>query len=263
MSAWGKLLVPVVVPTGGWAWSWGSGFDATNYVTVPAGTYGTILSLADALEDEIDKVAGSYVEISSTGIASVRINYLTAVHWISCADSLLTTLGYTEEEEVVSPNNTQSTVTASLHHRYGWYPGVASHGAARGEGLAGDSAWQVADEVGRAFSGSGRIRAIAPSRRRYTRTLRWAAIRRSEYEDQYKGPALFEEHAATRSFRWYPDRDIGTVDDQGTQLDPAVSRSDTTAYYWLVSLTEAPAVEWSSQYPDLCSVQLILNGEPA
>jgi hypothetical protein len=148
MSAWGKLLVPVVVPTGGWAWSWGSGFDATNYVTVPAGTYGTILSLADALEDEIDKVAGSYVEISSTGIASVRINYLTAVHWISCADSLLTTLGYTEEEEVVSPNNTQSTVTASLHHRYGWYPGVASHGAARGEGLAGDSAWQVADEVG-------------------------------------------------------------------------------------------------------------------
>jgi hypothetical protein len=263
VSAWGKILAPVVVPAGGWLWSWATGLDATNLATIPAGTYGTILSLAEALETELDKLAGSTVEISSTGIASVKSNYLTAVHWASCADALLSTLGYSEDETITLPDTTSATITATSRHRYGWYPGVLSHGAARGEGLAGDSAWQVADEVGRIVSGAGRMRALAPSRRRYTRTLRWAAIRRSEYEDQYRGPSLLEEHGATRSLRWYPDRADGVCDNQGTQGDPASSRSDAAGYYWLVTLTEPPAVEWSSQYPDLCSVQLVLNGEPA
>ncbi len=154
--------------------------------------------------------------ISETGIAAVRSNYMTSVHWSSCAADLLLTLGFNDEDST-GEGTTGATVTATLRHRYGWYPGVISHGAARGEGLAGDSAWQVADEIGRVVAGTGAMRAIAPARRRYRRQIRFAAIRRSEYEDLYRGVAMLEEHGATRPLRWYPDRADGHCRDARTR----------------------------------------------
>lgn len=262
MSAWSKILAPVTVPAAGWGWSWGDSGDATRYATLPAGTYSSVLSMASRLASAMSAVvSGSSITVSQVGIAAVVAKNMTAVHWVSCAADLKSMLGYAGTESITGSGTAAATVTATSSHRRGWYPGVISHGAARGEGLAGDSAWQVADEIGRVVAGTGAMRSIAPSRRRYRREIRFGAIRRSEYEEIHRGVALLEEYGATQRLAWYPDRAEGTVASLGTVLDPASSRTDAAGYYWRVTLLEAPAVEWSSQYPDLCSVTLLLNGE--
>lgn len=262
MSSWGKWLAPITVPTGGWAFEWGDTSDASITVTVPAGTYATILELAEALETEMDSESTSDILVSSTGYVSIACMTMTSIG-NSCSADLLSTLGYAGTETVANPGAAGANVTATSAHRYGWYPGTMTFGVARGDGVVSDTSWRPVDEVGRIVSGSGQMRAIAPARRRYEREVRYGAIRRTEYEDRYCGVALLEDYAATLEMRWYPDRDDGTVDDAGTQGDPADSRLDSSCDYWLVTLTSPPAIEWSSQHPDYASVALAVNGEPA
>lgn len=75
MSAWGKWLTEIDVPTGGWDWAITT--DAGDETaTVPAGTYETILELCDELEDRLNALGGvetATVTVSSVGIITIHI----------------------------------------------------------------------------------------------------------------------------------------------------------------------------------------------
>jgi hypothetical protein len=180
------------------------------------------------------------------------------IDWDNTDTTLSSILGFAETEDW--DDETEDYLIGTSAHRYGWYPGVISHGEARGEGVAGDSAWQPVDEIGRILSGSGTMRAIKPDRRRYERSFRYAALRRTERNDVYRGVALLEEYAATRPVRYYPDRDYGTVATPGSQNDPADRRTEIAGYYWTVDVTEDPAVDWNNKHPDICSVTVRVSG---
>lgn len=180
---------------------------------------------------------------------------MATMRWSSTDNALSACLGYDESESFSGDD-----IVSTDAHRYGWYPGVTSHGTARGEGVAGDSSWTPTDDVGRILAGNGTMRAIRPDRRRYERTLRYAAIRRTERIDEHRGVALLEEYGSTRAVRYYPDRDVGTVATPGTQRDPADDRDDLDGFYWSCDMIADPRIDWHQAHPDICGVSVTVSG---
>ena len=254
MSVWGKWLCQITVPTGGWAFAYDDGDGQIS--TIPAGDYASILELCAELEDQMNDDSSDFtVAVSATGLVTVTRGSGWTITWGSTADDLSDLLGFEEDESVSS-----DVLTATNRHKYGWYPGTISHGVTRGDGVAADSAWRAADEVGRVMAGSGAVAAIKPPRRRYERSVRYGAIRRSEWNDKDRGPALLEEAAATAPVCWYPDRDKGTVASTGTQGDPADDRADSSCDYWLCDVADDPDIQWNNQHPDIGSVAVRVTG---
>jgi len=266
VSAWGKWLFPIVVPTGGWDFSVakGEGETAGSWLgTIAAGTYATILELCDALEKSFDLSSPSTITVSSVGYVVIRIEAMNGTDWDNCDEDLLDILGYDQTEEIEDSGLATAHIDAAERHMLGWYPGVLSWGEARGDGVAADSGWRPVDQVGRAMSGARQARLLVPVERKWAREIRYGALTRSERLDDDRGAGLLEAYGAACSVRWYPDRDVGTVADPGELMDPLYGREVVEAEgYWCVTLLEPLEAEWHSQHPDRCTVSLVLAAEP-
>lgn len=262
MSAFGKLLAPIVVPVGGWDFVFVDGGGPTT-VTVPAATYGSALILGRALRSAIRAEGGhaaDTVEFSETGYCTMDLNGVVSITWASCDADLLTALGFAGSEAVLN-----DIVTGSLQHDMGWYPGVISLGTDRGVGLISDTEWQPENVAEGVVAGSGRTARVGPARPPYRRTLVFGKVSRAEMKHQSQGPICLKARWLYSDLYWYPDRADGTVADYGTQGDPGHPSYDTDedCDYYLVTVVGDPQLTQDTEHPDLWTVQVTLNAEPA
>ena len=259
-SPWGKFLAEIVVPAGGWDWSWTD--PAAQLVTIPAGRYDSILDLCSELSAQI-VAAGRVPTITVSSVGQVRIYIIngmvqmTGIVWAACSDDLSDAMGYDETEAVVA-----GAVVATERHRWGWYPGVIGRGDADGEGLASDSGWQVSDSVGSVVAGSGRARLIAPARRLYRRVVRFGSIRRTEALDRLRGPVCLQDLWSTGTLDWYVDRDYGTVAFLESQRDPGYPHWDSDIAYarWKVTISRVTLTPVEG--PTWWNVEIHMEAEP-
>lgn len=260
-SCWGKLLVrDLVVPAGGWDWAWSEG-GSPQVATLPAGSYDTILDLAEELRDQIDLVnppIGSTIVLSEVGITTIIIPGMTATDWPNTDDSLSSLLGFDETETV-----TGNTVISSGQHQYGWYPGAITHNwnPNKGAGLASGNRWRSQDASVSTTAGSGRRRRIRPGRTPRIRLLRFDLLYRDEVRDRTIGVDALQERFFASRFSWYPDRTLGQVGTPGTTGDPR-TLTDADVDYWVVTLQDQPTDRERTEHPDWYEVELTLNGEP-
>ncbi len=254
-SEWSKFLWPITVPTGGWVWAYNDGGAKTS--TIPAGTYDTILHLCKELEDQ--NGSGS-VTVSGVGIVEIKITSLASVTWASCSDDLLLALGFAETESVAS-----ATVTASLVHRFGWYPGLLSVPSTGGVGLESDTESRAGGKVARTISGSGKGRSVGPARRTYSRTVRFGAINRTERRDKHRGPLALEDSAAHLVVWWYFDRTDGVPGTYGTQVDPGYPNynADSDGNYIKIFLDGELLFTDATATPRWATVGMTFNVEPS
>jgi hypothetical protein len=247
MSQWGKFLAAVVVPTGGWDFSWSDGTNRT--LTVPAGTYTTVLDLLDEMHTQHSAVVGT---CSSTGQVVLTVSSINSMRWSYTTDALSSCLGFAETE---SPS--AGAVTATNRHTHGWYPGTISFGYTKGEGLAADSEWQPDEAPAVAVAGSGTATVVAGSRPIYRRTLLFDLIKQTELVHRTRGVMAMAVAHRTVDVCWFQNRDIGTVAAQGTKGDP---HSSSSADYWSCKTT----IQWepNGTNPDYYSVQVDLIGQP-
>lgn len=242
MSDWGKLLVmDIVIPSGGWTWSWFEGATPRT-VTVPAATYDDVHAVGRALRDALRAMGGGHttdvVAISQVGICTITISGMTDDRWAGCDDELEDLLGFDQSESVNS-----GSITGALQVTHAWYPGAITHDhhVYRGAGLVSGSFWIPVDSVVKQWSGSGEPAIVHPGQLPLRRALRWDIVSTAEVRDLKRGVAqLWETHRAKR-LRWYPDRELGTVDDYGSKGDPRSDvDGDAAADYWEVSIVDAP-----------------------
>lgn len=260
MSAWGKFLAKITL-----SGSMSLEFDdasGTHIAKVNTLEHTTVLHLAKALQDGIDAVitGSSTVTVSSTGQVTIEIPGIVSVDWAASSSELYEILGFAGTE---TPSS--DVLTATNRHTYGWYPGVITYGATRGEGLAEDSGWWPEDMVARQVAGSGAARLIAPSRMAYRRRLAFGVLHRDEVlDDRDRGVICLADRWATLPIAWYPDRDDGTVGSYGTQGDPGAYDSDDDCDWYSVTIAAPPRVDAGSvSHPDYFRVTLELNGEPS
>lgn len=256
-SPWGKFLAPITVPAGDWSFGFTKG--GAQVATIAAGVYATILELAAELETQLQVIDATFaVAVSSIGRVTISCNNAWAESWATTDDDLSDVLGFDETEAVAA-----LALVATSRHTHGWYPGVISRGEADGEGLAADTGWRPADQLGVTYAGSGAARRISPARRAYRRQVRFGCLRRSEVFNRSRGVAPLGDRWATSSIRWYPDRDDGTVAVPGTQMDPGYpTYSDgTDGEWWLVTVASEPELT-ALAHPDWQAVELDISAEP-
>lgn len=230
MSSWGKFLAPVTVSTGGWAFVL-SCSDVTLTATIPAGSYNTYLHMMSSLDGLMDAQLVDHggtctVTVTSTGITKVTIAPvqvpLGVVVWASCNAALLSTMGF-EQTETVSGN----AVTTNEIHGNAWYPGLLSLPTTGGVGLEDDTGNEPEDNSVRTIAGSGKSRGVGSARNVYTRTMRFGAIKTTEYEAKNRGPRCFMDRWKDKVVWWYPDRSKGLVSSYSTQVDPGYPSFDS------------------------------------
>lgn len=257
-SPYGKLLVAdIVVPTGGWDWVYVVDPNPPVTLTVPAGTYGSVLAVAAAL-DTLFSIVGE-VTIDELGYTTVTMPSAAEVVWASCDEDLYTLLGFAGTETEVD-----GIVESSEPHTHGWYPGAITHDhrASRGAGLASGVMWLPVDTTIRQYAGSGAAAIVTPGTLRRTRTLRFDLVSLDEVRDLVRGVAALMETHLHRRFHWYLDRSVGTVAAYGDQGDPAAD-TDDDCDWWLVTLASMPelvAVPGSSRW---FGIEMTVNAEPA
>lgn len=203
------------------------------------------------------------------GLSSASLDgyfFFEEIVWSTCSDDLLDVLGFDQTETPVGTpaSGGSKVIHANNLPRYCWFPGVATYGGTGGVGITSDTGWVPVDAHSRVVSGAGNMRITGPSRLQYTRRIRFEAMKRSEVLDsRHNGPIAFFDQWATKTFRWYPDRDVGTVTTAGTQGDPGPSsyHTDDDCDYWLCKLASEPRITQGSD-PDWFTVTLDLNGEP-
>ena len=259
MSSFSKLLLPITVPSGGWAFSWNEG--ASNYIkTLTAGTYETILDLANDLRTLMLTIPTATTTLSvdpDTAKFSITRASLTSIEWASCDSDLLDLLGF-DQTETPSGN----VVTANDQHLWGWYPGLITHGDNDGSGPSADSYWIAEDNTSRQYSGSGKARIISSARKIYKRSLTFTPLNKSEVIlSRGKGPKDFEDRWISKKIYFYPDRDNGEVGDLGTQLDPGAYEVDTDGDYYIVTLAKNPVINSTGSHPDWFSVRIEMTVE--
>jgi len=257
MSSFGKLLAPFVVPAGGWDFTFKQG-ETNRTVTIPAGTYATILELLDELEEQLDTSYTPTVTCSSVGIVRIAITEMTAMNW-ALTSSGFAQLGFTGTEAVVS-----NSITSDEPHDRGWYPGTITHGAAGGVGYTGDEDWQAEHVTDGVVSGAGQLCNIGPARPPYRRTLTFGAILREEMRHKTRGPVRLRDTWGLVELRWYPDRDVGSVARPGSQGDPGDPHYDTddSCDYWTVRVDGETRLTPAGSFPDYFTVSVTFNAEP-
>ena len=187
--------------------------------------------------------------------------HLQRIDWSSCSDGILTALGFDESETVQSNH----TIIPTYVPRYCWFPGLETYGSSSGGGVTSDTGWRPVDAHSRVVSGGGNMRTTGPARLQYTRVLRFEALKRAEVlEARHRGPLAFFDQWATKTYRWYPDRDIGTTTTAGTRGDPGPPsyHVDSDVSYWKCKLASAPRITQAGHH-DWFAVTITLNGEPA
>lgn len=258
--AFPKFLAPITVPTGGWVFAFDYGGAKT--ATIPAGTYTSILDLLDELATRLTAATpGSTwtVLVSSTGIVSIALDDGWTVTWASTTDALEAVLGFAGGEAVGGGD----TLTATLRHQHGWYPGVISFGASDGAGTIEDSGWQADGGTERQHAGSARACLIGPARRRYLRTVKYGPLSAEEcFDSQLRGPVSLLDRWSTLALLWYQDRTLGTVATPGSQTDPGAYEVDGDKAYWKVRLAKPASRQQSGGNPNWYTVELTLSAEP-
>lgn len=260
MSDFEKFLVrDIVVPTGGWDFSWDE-----DTVTISAGTYDDILALGLELESVIeDELYTASVSFSQVGICSINIATMSSADWGGTDDALSAILGF-DESETVSAN----TLTSSSPHAYGWYPGAItySNNVSRGAGRTGGNIWTPVDNAITQFSGAGAGRIVDIAQKIRRRTISYDLVSRDEVEHLTRGIAALWSTHRTKRLAWYLDREDGDTDDYGTQADPD-SHTDAsiragTVDWWLVTMVSQPMVTEDPRNPSMYKVQFTINAEP-
>ncbi|MHC4644316.1 MAG: hypothetical protein ACYTBJ_02355 [Planctomycetota bacterium] len=261
MSSWSVFYAPITVGTGGWALRYSTATSTAN-ATIPAATYDTYLHMMSTLSTAIQDNEGagnSNVSVNTlTGKTSIRIAALTSVDYDNSNASLLSTLGLDQTETV-----TTSTLTANNVHYYAWYPGLLSMPSSGGVGKEDDSGNEPQETSVQTFSGSGKGRGVGPARDKYTRTVRFGAIKTEEYDDKNRGPINLKDRWKNSVLWWYFDREVPAVRSYSTQVDPGYSnweRDDDGAYIKVF----VQNVQWqrSTQTPRWRNVSVTMNVEP-
>jgi hypothetical protein len=219
MSSWGKFLAPVTASTGGWAFVWSTS-DVRFTATIPAGSYDTYMHMMSTLGDQIDTqltdhAATGKIWVTSTAITNFNVTEFKAIIWASSNTALLSTMGFDQNETATS-----TVIATNEIHAYAWYPGLLSLPPSGGVGLEDDTGSEPEDTSVRTIAGSGKSRGVGPARDTYTRTMRFSAIRRTEYEAKNRGPRNFLDRWKNKQIWWYPDRSVGLVSSYSTQVDP-------------------------------------------
>lgn len=247
MSQWGKFLAAVVVPTGGWDFVWSDGSART--LTVPAGTYTSVLDVLDEMHTQHSAVTGT---CSSTGQVVLAVSGINSMTWASTSNGLSTLLGFAETE-----NPAAGVVTATSRHTHGWYPGTLSYGYTKGEGIASDTLWTPTESPAVVVAGDGTTTVVGASRPVYRRSITFDLVKKTEINDRTRGLMALAVAHRTVNVAWYENRDTGTVAAQGTKGDPHTAAS---ADYWSIKVT----AEWQNQgtHPDWYIVTLDLIGQP-
>jgi len=184
-----------------------------------------------------------------------------AINWALVDDDLSACLGFAEDEAYTGGPET-FTITATNAHTFGWYPGVISYGTSSGTGVANDSRWTQDWSIAASVSGGGEPRIVVPSRPVYRRTLDFDIIKQTELQDVNRGIHALMVDGLGKVLRWYEDRDDGTVNGPGTQVDPHIEVWAATKY-WEVMLVEA--VKWQSAggSADYYRISLQIYGLPS
>jgi hypothetical protein len=257
MSVYGKWFRRIVVPTGGYDF----GFDrvGADTVTVPAGNYASYLDLMVELQERLqdDDDGDWYVTVSGTGITVVG-HTTDAWTWTEATtdDDLEALMGLDGTEEVATRE-----LTTTSAHTHGWYPGTITFGATAGAGeIVGDDWIKDWPDVA-AVSGSGRMRRAAPARPVYRRKVGYDLLHKNESANHIRGVDGIER-GWVHPVLWYPDRDLGTVDDTGTQGDPHDSPLESSCDYWLVYFKRLPERQINSQKATYRRVDIELQAEP-
>lgn len=227
MSTFDKYLAPITIDSSSQQFGYNDGAPQT--VSLDKGTYDSILEVCDNLEDNLGP--GFTVTVSSLGIVSISSATTFLADWANTDDALSTILGFTESE--TASNN---TLTATNQHANGYYPGLVSYGRNTwdGAGVVTDTLWIPQWKIARAYSGTGEARIVGPSSALYRRKLSYSLISGDEVTSDY-GAAPFFSTVIASQFRWYPDREKGTV------ASPGAKNSD----YYLVTLVAYPRFKQS------------------
>jgi hypothetical protein len=259
-SCWGKLLIrDVAVPINlTFAWSEGA---TPHTVIVLAGTYDTILDVAEALQDAIDteiSPSTSTVTIDQLGTVSIYVPGMTAVNWVTTSTGFSTIFGFDRTETV-----TGATVVSTYQHQYGWYPGAITwnRDPNRGAGVSSGPRWTPQDASVATTSGAGYRHRVGPGRPPRLRTLRFDLLYKTEVQNRTIGVDALEDRFFASRMSWYPDRTVGEVGAPGVTGDPRLL-TDADVDYWVVTLQDIPTEQTRSEHPDWYSVELRLNGEP-
>jgi len=229
-------------------------------VTIPAGTYASILHVGAALQLVLRALGGGHatdtVTISQVGKTTLSISGLATVTWGSTNDALEALFGFTTDETVAD-----SKIVSENMHSHGWYPGVTTLGTASGIGISSDSLWEPGDDYVRTVTGAGNQVIVGPSRPRYTRTITHRTVHKTEVRDRVSGVGEVADHIA-KPWLFYIDRADGAVGSYGTQGDPGDGDDDTDCDYWKVTFTKQPNRDEASSSPDYYDITLTMNGEP-
>jgi len=254
MSIYSKYLWSVTVDTSNnnFGFDPGGGDDTVN---ITMADYGTILEVCGELEDQLiaynaeDWVVG----VSSVGIVTITNNDSDwDSHWGSTDDGLEALLGFDGTEEVQTVGSSY-VLTATNQHQHGYYPGCLSWGysTSGGAGNTNPRLWKPNWPMVRNVAGNNAQRTVGPATARETMMLSYGKIHNDEYDDTDIGLRGFWDACIASTFRFYPDREDGTVATPGTQ---------NTDYY-LCSFVRDPVTREAS-HPNYMTFQLELNKEP-
>lgn len=247
MSAYGKFLWGVTVPSTDYDFA-----TSLGTATVSAASFDTILEFLDELEDQL-KLVNAGFSVTCSSIGTVAITGPAGWTWTTVAtdDALSTLLGLDESADVV----TADVLTGSSQHQRGWYPGTITRGRAttKGVGIAADRRWAPLHEGSQLFTMRGDPSSCFPATGLKRRELTIRPLTYAECIDEDVGVTAFIDEAIASTFRWYPDREDGTVADPGTQ--------DTD--YYECSFVGVPEWRGAGRNPDLFQLNLVLNRCPA
>jgi hypothetical protein len=247
MSAYGKFLWGASVPAGGYDFG-----TSLGVASVAADDFDTILELAAELEAQLQVLSGTFA-VTCSEIGTITVTGPAGWTWVTATtdDDFSALLGLDESTDVVVSN----VLTASNQHLRGWYPGTITRGraVAKGIGIVSDGRWKPVHEGSRLFTMSGEQSACFPATGLKRRALTIRPLSHEECTDEDRGVTAFIDQCIASTFRWYPDRALGTVADPGTQ--------DTD--FWKCTFVGDPP-DWreGGRNPDFFSVDMVLNRCP-
>lgn len=251
-SPYHRYIWNITVPAVGWD------FDTslTAAVTIPAGTY-DIFELCDELKTQLDADPSAHtwtVEVSSIGTVSITSDAGVAwtITWATTDDDLEDALGLdgTEVEDA------SHVIYGNLQHQYGYYPGTISYGrnVHEGVGTTNTRFWEHNWPMVRARSGNKEMRTVGPAVPSEMSQLQYGLTKIEEYNDEDIGIKGFQTACVTSTFKFYPDRSVGTV--------AGLPHTQDTDYY-LCTIDLSGDIRVRQQGgPGFIMWSIILNREP-
>lgn len=257
MSIFGKFIWDLTVPAGGWTFAFT--YSGARTVTIAAGSY-NIYTLCAALHSGLEALGLGVawdVDCSEIGIVSITGDDAWATNWAGTTNLLEDALGYDGTESVVGGPGGDEVLTANGQHLYGYYPGLISWGYSVHQGVGMPRPWRWAAAWERcsvrttAMDGTGC--SVVPDSVPAQTTLEFGRVKTEEVNDDERGIEAWATACAGASFRWYPDRTLGTPTVPGAQ----------NGDYYLCTFTEKGDPLPRPVSAELWTFTVGLNKEPA